>query len=147
MHSLHINLYYHNMMFLLRKYTHFTWIKNLKKLKNFNFNFLSKAPPPKGGGLRQIKFFSFSETLLNIHVFQKLGIIPVSWHETENRGVGALDNCFHQVLSSHWFRGDTCDQMLGSDWRRFHFLTWNWKRWKGDGMVGDLREGSWHFLV
>ena len=61
----------------------------------------------------------------------------VSWHETENRGVGALDNCFHQVLSSHWFRGDTCDQMLGSDWRRFHFLTWNWKRWKGDGMRSD----------
>ena len=110
---------------------------NQKSQKNINFsnsNFCLRPPPPKGGGLRQIKFFSFSETLLNIHVFQKLGIIPVSWHETENRGVGALDNCFHQVLSSHWFRGDTCDQMLGFDWRRFHFLTWNWKRWKGDGM-------------
>ena len=37
----------------------------------------------------------------------------------------------------HWFKGDTCDQMLGSYWRRFYFLTWNWKRWKGDGIRSD----------
>ena len=75
-HSLHINLYYHNMVFL-----HINWLyhKMVFLLGNTNFNF---------------------KNLTNYSYFQKTETIPVSWHETENRVVGA----FHQVLSSHWFR-------------------------------------------
>ena len=35
-----------------------------------------------------------------------------------SKGGTLLDNLFHQILSSHWSKAKTCDQILGSDWRR-----------------------------
>ena len=54
----------------------------------------------------------------NLKKLGKLITLPTQIKMRNVKRGGPLDNFFHGILPSHWFRGETWCQMLSSDWRR-----------------------------
>ena len=98
-----------------------SYLSRTLKCKPTELVIFDNPPPPHNHCIQTFIFYSFLQNIqtFSFHSFnQNLKITLKSSFKKIKRG-RPLNKFSHWILSSHWTKSESCDQMLSSDWLRW----------------------------